>query len=342
MNCLNRSGSKVHRGRFSLKMRILITGGFGFVGGRLAWHLAQTGHQIVLGSRKAVRSPAWLSHAEMAQMNWDDAAALERICNGVDVVIQAAGMNAQDSAADPVAALAFNGLATARLVAAASRVGVKRFVYLSTAHVYASPLVGTINEDTCTRNLHPYATSHLAGEHAVLSASERGLIQGIVLRMANAFGAPMHKDVNCWMLLVNDLCRQAIQVRKLVLSSSGQQQRDFIGMTEVCRVVEQLAFGSRDDCETGIFNLGAGMAQPVLAMAQTIQQRCVKVLGFEPELHREQGRKNDSFEPLSYRVDRLGEIGIKVVGINNQDEIDRLLRYCSITFGKHNGLIHER
>jgi UDP-glucose 4-epimerase len=315
-------------------MRILITGGFGFVGGRLAGHLAQAGHQIVLGSRKAIRSPAWLPHAEVAQMNWDDAAALERSCNGVDVVIQAAGMNAQDSAADPVAALAFNGLATARLVAAASRVGVKSFVYLSTAHVYASPLVGTINEDTCPRNLHPYATSHLAGEHAVLSAGERGHIQGIVLRISNAFGAPMHKDVNCWMLLVNDLCRQAIQARKLVLSSSGQQQRDFIGMTEVCRVAARLVFGSGDDCETGIFNIGAGMAQPVLAMAQTIQQRCVKVLGFEPEMQREQDHKNDSFAPLTYRPDRLGKIGIKLDGNNNPDDIDHLLRYCNITFGK--------
>lgn len=312
------------------------------MGGRLAGHLAKASHQIVLGSRFAMGSPAWLPHAEVAQMNWDDAAALERICNGVDVVIQAAGMNAQDSAADPVSALAFNGLATARLVAAASRVGVKRFVYLSTAHVYASPLVGTINEDTCTRNLHPYATSHLAGEHAVLSASERGLIQGIVLRISNAFGAPMHKDVDCWMLLVNDLCRQAIQVRKLVLSSSGQQQRDFIGMTEVCRVVEQLAFGSGDDCEKGIFNIGAGMAQTVLAMAQTIQQRCVKVLGFEPELQRVQDRKNDPFSPLIYRPDRLDEIGIKLDEVKNLDEIDHLLRYCHIAFGKNNGLIHER
>lgn len=341
MSCLNLSGPKVHRGRFSLKMRILISGGFGFVGGRLAGHLAQAGHQIVLGSRKALLSPAWLPHAEVARMNWDDAAALERICNGVDVVIQAAGMNAQDSAVDPVAALAFNGLATARLVAAASRVGVKKIVYLSTAHVYANPLVGTVNEETCPRNLHPYATSHLAGEHAVLSASERGLIQGIVLRLSNAFGAPMHKDVNCWMLLVNDLCRQAIQVRKLVLSSSGRQQRDFIGMTEVCRVVERLATGSGADCETGIFNIGAGMAQPVLAMAQTIQQRCVKVLGFEPELQCGQDSKNDSFDSLSYQPNRLSKIGIKLDDINNQDEIDRLLRYCSITFEKHNGLINE-
>jgi UDP-glucose 4-epimerase len=334
MSCSNRSGPKVRRGRFSLTMRILITGGFGFVGGRLAAHLAQAGHQIVLGSRKAIGPPAWLLQAEVAQINWDDAAALERSCKSVDVVIQAAGMNAQDCATDPVAALAFNGVATARLVAAASRAGVKRIIYLSTAHVYASPLVGTITEETCPRNLHPYATSHLAGEHAVLSAGGHGHIQGIVLRLSNAFGAPMHKDVNCWMLLVNDLCRQAIQKRKLILYSSGQQQRDFIGMTEVCRVAERLAFGSGDVSQTGIFNIGAGVVQPVFAMAQTIQQRCLQVLGFEPELQREQDRAKDPFAPLTYRTDRLDAMGLKLDGVNNLDEIDHLLRYCNTTFGQ--------
>jgi UDP-glucose 4-epimerase len=144
-------------------MRILVIGGFGFVGGRVAKHLHRAGYSIVLGTRQAYSSPEWLRQAEVVQLHWHDAAALERSCRGVDVVIHAAGMNAQDCAADPVSALEFNGLATARLLAAAIRAGVQRFIYLSTAHVYASPLVGTITENTCPRNLHPYATSHLGG-----------------------------------------------------------------------------------------------------------------------------------------------------------------------------------
>ena len=314
--------------------KVLITGGFGFVGSRLAVRLAQAGHSVMLGSRKAIASPAWLPQAEVVQIAWNDIAALERSCKGVDVVIQAAGMNAQDCAADPIAALSFNGLATARLVAAASQSGVKRIVYLSTAHVYASLLAGTITEETCPLNLHPYATSHLAGEHAVLSASQRGHIQGIVLRLSNAFGAPMHKDANCWMLLVNDLCRQAVQASKVILYSSGQQQRDFIGMTEVCRVAEQLAFDGSDVCQTGIFNIGSGMAQSVFAMAQTIQKRCVQILGFEPELQCEQGRTEGLIEQLSYRSERLGTTGIKLDNANNLDEIDHLLRYCDTIFVK--------
>lgn len=332
MSCWNHSGLKAHRGLFSLTMRILITGGLGFVGGRLGQHLQQAGHQIILGSRNASSSPDWLPQANVVQTDWNDERALEQICNGVDVVIHAAGMNAQDCSSNPVAALQFNGLTTARLVAAASRAGVRRFIYLSTAHVYASPLIGVITEDTCPRNLHPYATSHLAGEHAVLSANQRGHIEGVVLRLSNAFGVPAHKDVNCWMLLVNDLCRQAVETRKLILHTRGLQQRDFVSMNEVCRVATYLTTGNGDSLNSGIFNMGTGVSQSVLEIAQMIQQRCKQVLGFEPELHRPEEGATESHLMLNYRADRLAAIGIDTNGDANMAEIDNLLRFCHSTF----------
>ena len=313
-------------------MRILITGGFGFVGGRLAVHLAQAGHQIVIGSRNASSPPVWLPQAEVAQIGWDNDRALERSCNNIDVVIQAAGMNAKECADDPIAALEFNGLATARLAAAAGRAGVQRFIYLSTAHVYASPLVGTITEETCPRNLHPYATSHLAGEHAVLSASQRDQIQGVVLRISNGFGAPVHKEASCWKLLVNDLCKQAVQTHKLVLQTSGLQQRDFIGLTEVCRVAEHLAIDHGESKQTGVFNVGAGMSQSVIEMAQFIQQRCVLILGFEPMLQHVQGEVDEQHPTLTYRTDNLTALGIKLDSLDNTAEIDSQLHFCQKAF----------
>lgn len=314
-------------------MRILITGGFGFIGGRLALHLAQAGHQILLGSRKVISPPTWLQDAEVKRIEWDDSHALELSCNGVDVVIQAAGMNAHDCATDPVAALSFNGVANARFVAAANRAGVQRFIYLSTAHVYGSPLVGTITEVTCPRNLQPYATSHLAGEHAVLSANHCGQIQGIVLRLSNAFGAPVHKDVNCWKLLVNDLCKQAVQTRKLVLKTSGLQQRDFVSMTDLCRVAEHLAVNG-STAQNSIFNVGSGVSQSVFAMAQSIQQRCEQVLGFEPVIERVQGEADDLHPTLFYRIDNLAALGIKSDFLEKLEELDNLLRFCQQTFCK--------
>ena len=340
MSYWSHSGLKARLGRFSLSMRILITGGFGFVGGRLAVHLSKVGHEIILGTRHSITPPDWLSQVEVAKIIWDDEVVLERSCKGVDAIIHTAGMNAQDCAANPVEALAFNGLATAKLVAAASRASVKKFIYLSTAHVYASPLVGVITEETFPRNLHPYATSHLAGEQAVLSAHARGELQGIVSRLSNAFGAPMHKDVNCWMLLVNDLCKQAVQTRKLVLQSNGLQHRDFIGLTEVCCVLEKLV-DSDQLKQANIFNVGAGVSQSVLAMAQLIQQRCTKVLGFMPELHHKQSGADEQHLTLTYHTDNLNTLSISCKSQTNTVEIDRLLQFCQTTFNQTKSLVHE-
>jgi len=315
-------------------MRILITGGFGFVGGRLAVHLAQSGHQIILGSRKARSSPDWLPQAKVVQIDWDDAHSLEQLCGAVDTLIHAAGVNAQDCTADPVAALEFNGVATTRLVQAANRAGVKRFIYLSTAHVYASPLVGAIHEATCPRNLHPYATSHLSGEQAVLSANERCQIQSIVLRLSNAFGAPVHKDVNCWMLLVNDLCRQVVETGQMVLHTSGLQQRDFVSMTKVCRVTEFLISDNGKTDQSGIFNVGAGMAETVLEMAQFIQQRCRITLNFEPDLLRGKANANESHPAMIYLVDKLFDLGI-TANSDAESEIDNLLLFCESRFNQN-------
>ena len=135
-------------------MRVLIAGGTGYIGGRIAAHLSRAGYTVIVGVRKSALSPKWLLDCDIVQMDWNDPADLYRTCLDVDVVVHAAGMNAKDCLADPVAALHFNGVATARFAAAASKAGVEKFIYLSTIHVYASPISGIINEDTCPSNPH--------------------------------------------------------------------------------------------------------------------------------------------------------------------------------------------
>ena len=313
-------------------MRILITGGLGFIGGRLAQHLQQVGHKIVLGSRNASSAPDWLPQAEVVQTDWNDAQALQQICTDVDVVIHAAGMNAQDCAANPVTALEFNGLATARLLAAASRAGVKRFIYLSTAHVYASPLTGVITEETCPRNLHPYATSHLAGENVVLSARQRGQIEGIVLRLSNAFGAPVHKGVNCWMLLVNDLCRQAVTERSLILRSAGLQRRDFVTLQDVGKAFSHVLDLSKEQVSDGVLNIGGAWTPRVIDMVELIQSRCFAVLGFSPGILLPERSDSEVTLALDFQINRLLASGFELTG-NAVAEIDANLLLCREAFG---------
>ncbi|WP_419177007.1 SDR family oxidoreductase [Desulfosediminicola sp.] len=332
MNCSNRFGQKVLLGLSSLTMRILITGGFGFIGGRLAVYLGSLGHDIVLSSREKFNPPSWLPKAVVTKVSWESDQELEKCCKGIEVVIHAAGMNAQDCALDPVAAISFNGVATSRLVSAASKMAVKRFIYLSTAHVYMNPLVGVITEDTCPRNMHPYATSNLAGEYSILGARQRCEIEGVVLRLSNVFGAPTHRNVNCWMLLVNDLCRQAVTTRNMVLLTNGQHQRDFIGMSQVCRVIEKFVFPQQAFRQIEIANIGSGVSQPVLDMAILVQQRCREVLGFEPLIERPIGASDESQPNLQYQSEVLPRLDVGSESQVSTTDIDELLRFCQSSF----------
>jgi len=310
-------------------MRILIVGGFGFIGGRVAQYLHHSGNEIVLASRNIKPSPKWLPLVKVVRIEWENDLALEQICNEIDVIVHAAGMNARDCELDPVAALKFNGLATARLLMASIRTRVKRFIYLSTAHVYSSPLTGIISEDSYPRNLHPYASSHLAGESAVTAANQRGEIKGIVIRLSNVFGAPAHKDVNCWKLLVNDICLQAVETGTIILHTTGIQERDFISMRGVAQAVGHLTFYDSNNLLPRVYNVGSGESQSVFKVAQLVQQRCKVILGFEPKIQRPEIIGDHKNESLEYRSDRLGKIGLKIE-FDSSSEIDSLLEFCRV------------
>ncbi len=312
-------------------MRILITGGLGFVGGRLATYLSSFGHQIVIASRSKHDPPIWLPTARMIQLNWDVESSLREACENIDVVVHAAGMNSRDCEKNPEKALEFNGSATQRLVNASVAAQVKRFVYLSTAHVYGHPLNGSITEDTTPKNQHPYATSHLAGEEAVLAASIGGKIDGIVLRFSNVFGAPTHKDVNCWMLLVNDLCKQAIMTQRIIIRSSGAQQRNFLTMSDACIVIASAIFNDIEIRVPKILNVGSGESTTIFEMAITIQERCQEVFGIFPQIETLSPEKKLDYPKLSYgSLFRLSVLD--KIKNDKKREIDALLNFCKDSF----------
>ena len=307
-------------------MIVLITGGFGFIGGRLGQQFARGGHRVLLGSRLNRRAPDWLPASEVRQTRWDDLAALTTACAGAHVIVHAAGMNAQESTATPAAAFETNAIATMRLADAAIAAGVRRFVYLSTAHVYGNPLRGAITEDNCTTNVHPYAASHRAGEDAVRYASSRSALDAVIVRLSNAFGAPTHVDAPCWTLLVNDLCRQAIVSGELALQSAGGAERDFVPMSDVCRAIEFLSCAERDETAQ-IFNIGSGATQSVLAMAELVRNRVQLLSGLDIPIRRPAALPSDIRITHDFQIDRLRARGFEPQ-LDLDGEVDELLRFC--------------
>jgi UDP-glucose 4-epimerase len=313
-------------------MRILVTGGFGYIGGRISNHLIQAGHQVFIGTRTIDGNQNWFPKNRIVKIDWKSEGSLNAACSTMHVVIHAAGMNSKECEDNPKNALEVNGESTGRLVAAAVRNGVDKFIYLSTAHVYASPLEGYLDESSIPANNHPYATSHHFGENEVLNKSLNEEMRGIVLRISNAFGVPMDNQADCWGLLVNDLCRQAVRSKKIVLRTDGFQQRDFISIGELCKIIEYFSI-TKVSPELGrIFNIGTGYSNSVQAMAKLIQERCYKTLGFYPELVIGNINTRGNYGELIYKVDLLKSLKIVATKSTYCDDIDQLLLFCKNAF----------
>lgn len=317
-----------------MSKRVLITGGYGYLGGRIAVELASNPEWIVrLGSRKAQAAPSWLPQAETVSMDVLETGSLPAAMADVQAVVHLAAMNENECVIDPGRAILVNTLGTLNALQAAIDAGVKQFIYFSTAHVYGAPLVGSITEQTLPRPIHPYAITHHAAEGFILAAHDQKKITAIVVRLSNGFGAPTHPDVDRWTLLVNDLCRQAVQTRKLVLRSSGLQQRDFITLTDVARAVRHLLGLSRADCGDGLFNLGGDNPLSVWDMVQRIARRCQLTLGYLPGMERPAPQPDERAGTLNYHSDKLQKTGF-MLRSNLDEEIDRTLLVCAQAWGR--------
>lgn len=314
------------------RRKILITGGMGYVGGRVAQMLVARGDlDIVLGSRREHLPPTWLPGVRVVRMHWNNPENLLSVCDGIDTVLHLAAMNDGQCARDPVAALEINGVNSVRLVEAAKNCNVGRFIYLSTAHIYGSPLAGRIDETTLPCSRHPYASSHRAAEDVVLAA--RSQLTSIVLRLSNGFGVPAHADVNCWMLLANDLCRQAVTDHRLVLRSSGLQQRNFVTLYDVARGISHMLDLPSSAIADGLFNFGGGCSLRIVEIAEIVQARCTRVLGFTPEIKCPEPLPGEVGGELEYCIGKLLATGFNPSD-NFDEEIDATLRFCHQFFGQ--------
>lgn len=314
--------------------KILITGGLGYIGGRLSRYLAQnTPYYLLLGVRNIdVKKPSWLTNGEIVKLDILNDGDLLQACEDVTFIIHLAAINEIDSLKNPELALEVNVLGTLKLLRCAERFGVKRIIYFSTAHVYGE-LTGVISEETLPRPTHPYAITHHAAEDFILASHENKNISGIVLRLSNGFGVPERPQVNRWTLVVNDLCKQAVTTGKLVLKSNGLQQRDFITLHDISRAIKHILLLSDSECGDGLFNLGGNSTLRIIDIVGIISLRCQHVLGTKPDIVcLNEGDDYNYSCPLEYKTNKFLATGFSLSG-SLELEIDNTLRLCKEVFG---------
>lgn len=307
--------------------RVLVTGGLGYLGGRLCTHLAQSADTALRLTARPGRAmvPAWAGGLDVRDVDFADPGNLDPLVNGVDAIVHLAALNAPDSGADPDLAESVTVGGTAALAEAVERQGIRRLIYASTAHVYGAPLVGDIDEETPPHPAHPYATTHLAAENIVLDAG------GIVLRLSNVIGPPADADANCWMLVANDLCREAATKGTVSLRGPGTEQRDFVAMTDVLGAIVHM-MGLPNLPDQRLFNLGSGEGLSVFNLARRISDRAEALFGRAVPVTRPEPGPDAPARDLAYATQRLRGAGFQPAG-NLDAEIDATLSFCREAFG---------
>lgn len=318
-----------------MKKTILITGGLGYLGGRIALALSVNRDYVIrLGTHRVVRDlPKWIKSNDFSVVHADVLLedTLDTACQEVDYVIHLAALNEIECLANPNQAFLVNTLGTLKLINAAEHAGVQRIIYFSTIHIYGAPLSGTITEKTLPCPLHPYAITHRAAEDFIIAAHKEKRLTGIVVRLSNGFGAPTDPLINRWALVANDLCLQAVTQRKLILKSAGLQNRDFVTLTDIGRAAGHLLSIPSDTYDDCIFNLGGENSIAIMGMAEIITRRCGDVLGYIPPIIRPEPRGDEVSGKIEYRIDKLKSTGFSLVS-NFNEEIDATLKLCKRYF----------
>ncbi len=238
-------------------MKVLITGGAGFIGHNLAIRLKNKGFEVsVLDSLE--RSTGFAierlkeENIPVVRAGVKSTDVVKNALKGVDAVIHAAAYtDVSESMENPMLYLDNNALGTALVAEASLKTGVGLLIYLSSAAVYGDPVGLPVDENHPTNPLSPYGLSKLMGEDVVKFFSRLGL-KYVVLRLFNVYGPGQNI---AYAGVITRFLERVLKGLPPVVYGDGEQTRDFIHVDDVSKAVELTL---RLKCFNDVFNIGSG------------------------------------------------------------------------------------
>jgi UDP-glucose 4-epimerase len=249
-------------------MRVLVTGGSGFIGSHVVDKLRARGHDPVIYD---LRPSPW--HTDPAQQvdtrlgSITDREALERALHSCDAVAHLAAVaDVNDVHASPEDAERVNARGTVAVLEAARRAGVKRIVYASTIWVYSDCEPEEVDEDTLLPPpSHLYTSTKLAGELYCKAYQELYGIDYTILRFGIPYG-PRAREAAVIPAFVN----KALAGDPLTLAGDGSQSRKFVYVEDLA---DGVALGLSDVAVNRVYNLASDETVTIKQIAETIKER---------------------------------------------------------------------
>jgi nucleoside-diphosphate-sugar epimerase len=215
-------------------MRVLVTGGGGFIGCHLVESQLAQGHHVLAADLEVRDLLGWAKHPrlEVIEADISDPEAAQALVDGVDVVYHLASVHLDVTRSDEVYRRV-NVEGTAHLVKAAAGAGVRRFVHCSSAGVFGDlPVPPPADERSPCHPTHIYEQSKLDGERAVLDFSRQTGFSVIVARPGWVYGPGCPRTVKLLRMVASG---------RFVIFGDGRTVRQPIYVTDVVRGLERCA-----------------------------------------------------------------------------------------------------
>ncbi len=248
-------------------MRVLVTGGAGFIGANLVRLLVADRHAVTVLDNLSSGRLEYLAGLDLEIMNADilDCDEVQRALVGHDAVVHLAAQTGVPlSVADPQGDCQVNVIGTLNVLEAARRRNVRRVVFAS-SNAPLGRQEPPATEDKAPLPVSPYGASKLAGEAYCLAYHGSWGLPTIALRFGNAYGPfSTHKPS-----VIAAFMRAARAGKAVTIDGDGSQTRDFVHVADLCRAIV-LALGS--DIGGEIFQTATGVETSIARLAALIQQ----------------------------------------------------------------------
>lgn len=242
-------------------MRVLVTGGAGFIGSHLTDALVGAGHSVTvvddLSTGRRAQVPA---KANLVQMDILNPALGSLVAETAPEAVfhLAAHASVSESVREPEHDARVNVLGTLRVLRACAGAGVGRFVFSSTGGaLYGEPQALPCTESHPVRPLSPYGASKAAAEAYVHALGQDSGMRTVILRYANVYGPGQDPDGEAGVVAI--FAARMLAGEAVTVFGDGEQQRDFVHVADVVDANLRALTRSED----GVYNIGTGVGTSV-------------------------------------------------------------------------------
>ena len=258
-------------------MKILVTGGAGFIGSHLVEKLYKKNDIIVIDNLSTGRKENikfFLDKINFVKADISKIHNIEKFFKGIDIVFHLAALaDIVPSIQNPIEYYNSNVTGTINVLKCSQKYKIKKFLYAASSSCYGIPTKYPTPESQKLSPQYPYALTKLLGEQLVMHWSKLYKLNSISLRLFNVYGT-RSRTSGTYGAMFGVFLAQKLANAPLTIVGNGKQTRDF---TYVSDVVEAFIKASNSKISGEIFNVGSGKTVSVNKIVSMLSKKKIYI-----------------------------------------------------------------